>query len=60
MLQYHELELSVGDVLHLGQSVVTVIDIDNAEITFRIDDHESLDDDQAGGLGDFDPGPLPR
>jgi hypothetical protein len=32
----HELELTVGDVLQIGEHTVTVLDIDNDEVTFRI------------------------
>jgi len=33
-----EFELTVGDVLHVGEYVVTVVDIDGTDVSFRIDD----------------------
>lgn len=33
-----ELELSVGDVLRIGDYTVTVVDLDGAEVSFRVDD----------------------
>jgi hypothetical protein len=35
-MSLHELELTVGDVLQIGEYTVTVIDLDNDEVTFRI------------------------
>jgi hypothetical protein len=34
-------ELSVGDVLQIGDQLVTVVDIDGPDVTFRIDPFES-------------------
>jgi hypothetical protein len=34
-------ELSVGDVLQIGDQLVTVVDIDGPDVTFRIDSLES-------------------
>jgi hypothetical protein len=36
-VQLHELELSVGDVLQIGEHTVTVLDIENGEVTFRVE-----------------------
>ena len=33
-----EIELSVGDVLQIGDHIVTIVDIDGQEVSFRIDD----------------------
>jgi hypothetical protein len=34
-------ELSVGDVLQVGDQLVTVVDIDGPDVTFRIDPIDS-------------------
>ena len=69
MVQIHELDLTVGDVFHVGERTITVVDIDKGEVTFRVDDgestfclgdHESQDDDRAIDLDDKISGPLPR
>ena len=39
-MQLHELDLTVGDVLQIGERTLTVLDIENGEVTFRIDDSE--------------------
>jgi len=36
-----EFELSVGDMLIIGDHIVTVIDVDGAEASFRIDKSET-------------------
>jgi hypothetical protein len=36
-VQTHEIELSVGDAVRIGDRVLTLIDIDNGEAAFRID-----------------------
>ncbi|MEX0717374.1 MAG: hypothetical protein WD066_12340 [Planctomycetaceae bacterium] len=36
----HELELSIGEILQVGEYTVTVVDIDGAEVGFRIDSLE--------------------
>lgn len=36
----HELELSIGEVLQVGDYTVTVVDIDGVEVGFRIDSME--------------------
>ena len=36
-VQEYEFELSVGDVLQIGGSLFTVIDIDGLEVSFRVD-----------------------
>ena len=35
-MSLHELELTVGDILQIGEYTVTVIDLENGEVTFRI------------------------
>lgn len=35
-MSLHELELTVGDVVQIGEYTVTVVDLDNDEVTFRI------------------------
>lgn len=37
-MQEQIFELSVGDVLHIGDTVLTVIDIDGPEVSFRMDE----------------------
>lgn len=32
-----EIELGIGDALRIGDSVYTVVDIENGEVCFRID-----------------------
>lgn len=43
-MQLHELELTVGDVLQVGEHTVTVLDIENGEVTFRIEEAEQRDE----------------
>ena len=33
----HSLELSIGDVVQIGDYIVTVVDIENDQVTFRIE-----------------------
>ena len=40
-MREEEFELSVGDMLKIGDHIVTVIDIDGAETSFRIDKSET-------------------
>ena len=35
-MSLHEVELTVGDVLQIGEYTVTVVDLENDEVTFRI------------------------
>jgi hypothetical protein len=37
-VQLHELELAVGDVVQIGDYTVTVMDIENGEVTFRVEE----------------------
>jgi len=32
----HEFELNIGDVVQIGEYTVTVVDLENGEVTFRI------------------------
>lgn len=36
-----EIELSIGDVLQIGGCLVTVVDIDGPEVSFRIEGGDS-------------------
>jgi hypothetical protein len=36
-VQEFEIELGIGDTLRIGDSIYTVIDIENGEVCFRID-----------------------
>ena len=36
-MQEQEFELSVGDVVQIGDYLVTVIDFDGPEVSFRVD-----------------------
>ena len=47
-MQLHELELSVGDVLQVGEHTVTVLDIENGEVTFRVEESDSGTDGNDG------------
>ena len=40
-VQEYEFELSVGDVLHIGERQFTVLDIEGLEVSFRIDSDDS-------------------
>ncbi|MEX2286564.1 MAG: hypothetical protein WD648_05690 [Planctomycetaceae bacterium] len=42
--QFREFELTVGDVVQIGDHAMTVIDIDGLEVSFRIDTPDSGDD----------------
>ena len=37
----HEIELTVGEVVQIGEYTVTVIDLENGEVTFRIQEPEA-------------------
>ncbi|MBC8116799.1 MAG: hypothetical protein H7062_20585 [Candidatus Saccharimonas sp.] len=50
-MQLHELELTVGDVLQVGEHTVTVLDIENGEVTFRVEGPEQSDEaDEASAV----------
>lgn len=36
-MQEHHLELSVGDVVQIGEFLLTLVDIDGADVSFRLD-----------------------
>lgn len=42
-MQEYELELAVGDAVQIGDCIVTVVDIEGTDISFRIDTPESDD-----------------
>ncbi|MFO1042851.1 MAG: hypothetical protein U0941_13755 [Planctomycetaceae bacterium] len=35
-MSLHEFELNIGDVVQIGEYTVTVVDLENGEVTFRI------------------------
>ncbi len=37
----HELDLSAGDSFRIGQHVITVLDVDGDQVTFRIENLET-------------------
>lgn len=47
MVQRQELDLAIGDIFRIGDTTITVIDIENGEITFKIDDADLNEVDQA-------------
>jgi len=47
-VQLHELELTVGDVLQIGEHTVTVLDIENGEVTFRVEEAVQRDENVDG------------
>ena len=47
-MQLHELELTVGDVLQIGEYTVTVLDIENGEVTFRVEEPEHCEESGDG------------
>ena len=58
-MQIQEINLTIGEVIQVGDVTVTVIDIDGDEVTFRVDGIESHLD----GLNDYageSSLPLPR
>lgn len=44
-MREYEFELSVGDVIEMGEYTMTVIDIDGEEVSFRLD--SPFDEDPA-------------
>jgi hypothetical protein len=60
MVQHLEIDLAVGDVLRVGDTIVTVIDIENGEITFKIDDAETQNEKRSNGQSETVTVPLPR
>lgn len=40
-VQEQQLEVSVGDVIQIGDYVVTVVDIDGTDVSFRVDQQQS-------------------
>lgn len=60
MAQRHELDLTIGDVFQIGETTITIIDIDDGEVTFRIDDPELRLDDHQICMPENPASPLPR
>jgi hypothetical protein len=44
-VQQSEIELSIGDVLRVGNHLVTVVEIHEGEVIFKVVDAAHLDDD---------------
>lgn len=42
-----EVELSVGDTLHMGDYVLTVVDIEGSAVSFHIESLNSIDTDNS-------------
>jgi hypothetical protein len=49
-VQEYEFELSIGDVLHIGENQFTVLDIDSQEVSFRVDSGDNADNQVVTGL----------
>jgi hypothetical protein len=60
MVQIHDFDLTVGDILRVGDTTITVIDIDNGEVTFRIDEGDIHDDPRANDSMEVASIPIPR
>ncbi len=43
LMHSHEFELAIGDTIHVGDHTLTVVDMDGAEVIFRVDDPESIE-----------------
>ena len=37
-MDWRELELSIGDAVRIGNRLITVIDVENEQVAFRIDE----------------------
>ena len=47
----HDYELSVGDTIQIGEQIVTVIDIDGPDVSFRVENgRETVDAASDPGL----------
>ena len=60
MVHFYEFELTVGDVLQVGEMTVTVMDIENGEVTFRVDDGASYSEEALSESVDRNSNLLPR
>jgi len=60
MVHTQEFEVTVGDIFRIGETTVTVIDIDNGEVTFRVDDGNFHDEGLNNGHNEGGPISLPR
>ena len=54
--QFREFELTVGDVVQIGDHAMTVVDIDGLEVSFRIDAPDSGEGLSELLYGSFPPG----
>jgi hypothetical protein len=43
-VQRHEIELSIGDAVRIGEHTLTIVDIDGLEVSFRIDPSDADDE----------------
>ena len=60
MVQVHDFDLIVGDILRVGDTIITVIDLDNGEVTFRIDEGEMHDDPRSNDPNEVAMTAIPR
>ena len=47
-MELQELDLAVGDVVQIGDYTVTVLDIENDDVTLRVDRPDVIDDGDIG------------
>lgn len=50
-MQEYELQLSIGDVVRIGNVTLTVIDIEGDEVSFRIDEDDDVNAAVLSDLG---------
>ena len=54
-MQEQEIELSIGDSLLIGEHIVTIVDVEGDEVSFRIDHEEDYQQISSGELGAIAP-----
>ncbi|MCX7411788.1 MAG: hypothetical protein NTZ32_27250 [Planctomycetales bacterium] len=47
-MELQELDLAVGDVVQIGEYTVTVIDIENDDVTLRVDQSDAINEGEIG------------
>lgn len=47
-MELQELDLAVGDVVQIGEYTVTVIDIENDDVTLRVDQPDETNEGEIG------------